>query len=253
MNKVIIGLVFSLCFFSLPAHSALVSYSGYTLDTDTKITTGDGLEWMQWSPFFGSTLSQPMMSYGADGWRLPNRTEMLTLLDAFSPVSVSAALENSEEFYHSIPHSIGDESTDNLIELMGDIGESLFLTPHLADDDQLSYTTAIFINSEEDDIIEYGHAEIYSDTARADGSATAPGSIRVDTSFRTVIGPFIEEYYQWSPLDQWLQGTESTSIALVREIKQVPELSASAAPISMLLLSLLLCLGLEQRKKQRFL
>ncbi|WP_172962384.1 PEP-CTERM sorting domain-containing protein [Hydrocarboniclastica marina] len=66
------------------AQASLIEYNDYTLDTDTAIVTGGGLEWLQWSETKGLSIAEVMAatsSYATDGWRLAYKSEMAALFN----------------------------------------------------------------------------------------------------------------------------------------------------------------------------
>jgi hypothetical protein len=67
----------------LSAQAATYDYAGYSLDIDTNIVTGGGLEWLQWDETQGLTIVQALETYNADGWRLASLNEMASVLNAF--------------------------------------------------------------------------------------------------------------------------------------------------------------------------
>ncbi|WDE13354.1 PEP-CTERM sorting domain-containing protein [Thalassomonas haliotis] len=65
------------------AHASLISHSGYTLDTETNIVSGETLEWLQWDETAGLTVEQVLNDY--DGWSLANSSHMAQLFSDFFP------------------------------------------------------------------------------------------------------------------------------------------------------------------------
>lgn len=90
MKKIIIGL--GLLFTCSFANAALVTYNNYTLDEDTNIVTGGGLEWLQWDVTVGMTINEALadiadgmingISYGS-GWQLASNVQMAALFNNF--------------------------------------------------------------------------------------------------------------------------------------------------------------------------
>lgn len=68
---------------SLSAQASTLSYYGYTLDTDTHIVTGAGLQWLQWDQTVEVPVKTAEQTYGAAGWRLATAQEMSNLLHDF--------------------------------------------------------------------------------------------------------------------------------------------------------------------------
>jgi len=79
------------------ANAAVVSYHGYTLDTDTNIVTGGGLEWLQWDETLGQSVNSALGNYAGAGWRVATNTEMADLLNAFSFGMVFDGIENTKQ------------------------------------------------------------------------------------------------------------------------------------------------------------
>ncbi|WP_416305628.1 PEP-CTERM sorting domain-containing protein [Neptunicella sp. SCSIO 80796] len=83
-----IGLLFTSCF----ANAALVTYHDYTLDDETNIVTGGGLEWLQWDVTVGMTINEALadiadgiingITYGS-GWQLATNVQMASLFNTF--------------------------------------------------------------------------------------------------------------------------------------------------------------------------
>jgi len=97
------------------ANAALVSYNGYTLDTDTNVVTGGGLEWMQWDETLGQSVNQALANHGGSAWRIATNTEMAALLNAFS---FGITFDGIESTSQGTSAEEGIKAT-NFIELFG--------------------------------------------------------------------------------------------------------------------------------------
>ncbi|WP_281556682.1 PEP-CTERM sorting domain-containing protein [Thalassomonas sp. RHCl1] len=74
------------------ANASLITHSGYTLNTETNIVTGETLEWLQWDETAGLTVEQVLNDY--DGWSLANSSHMAQLFSDFFPEYTWVADEN---------------------------------------------------------------------------------------------------------------------------------------------------------------
>ncbi len=85
IHKLLLG---TIC--ALAAHTSwasIISYNGYTHDTNTDVVTGGGLEWLQWDLTIATDVLDALAAYESSylggGWRLANNTEMAALFNAF--------------------------------------------------------------------------------------------------------------------------------------------------------------------------
>ena len=106
------GLVAAISISSV-AGAATISYNGYSLDTDTNIVTGGGLEWLQWDETVGISANDALVTY--DGWRLANATEFASLLNSFN---FGTTFDSSDMFAISNPSD--STAVLNFLELFGD-------------------------------------------------------------------------------------------------------------------------------------
>jgi hypothetical protein len=67
---------------SVNANAASLTHNGYTLDTETNIVTGGGLQWLQWDVTDGMSINQALGTFS--GWTLASNIQMTGLLTAFS-------------------------------------------------------------------------------------------------------------------------------------------------------------------------
>lgn len=251
-------LFFVLLKLSFFANGSTVSYAGYTLDTETNIVTGAGLEWMRWSSTVGTGLTD--LNYNAySGWRLATSDEVVGLLDAFSPVSLSDAVANTGSFSYSAPYADGLDSFDQLINIMGDN----YYSGQFNSDNVFSETGAVFSYINEDGEESYGSLSVQSDyktfhPAIPDSVMGEASSVSLNLgllsqsvldAIQSLTDPEFREYARQSAADGYTKNSDSFSVALVRDVAHAPELSATAAPIALLLLLGLLCLGVERRRR----
>ena len=78
------------CVLAGNAYAGLITHNNYTLDTDTNIVTGGGLEWLQWDETLGLSINDvtdPNGSYAQAGWSVVNEQQMAALFNdwAFGP------------------------------------------------------------------------------------------------------------------------------------------------------------------------
>ncbi len=108
-----IALVASTIFLSTSVNAATITHNGYSLNTDTSIITGGGLEWLQWDETIGLSANNALAAY--DGWRIATSTETASLLNSFN----LGTTFNPSSF---IEFGTPSDSTAvlNFIELFGD-------------------------------------------------------------------------------------------------------------------------------------
>ena len=256
------------------ANASLISYSGYTLDTDTSIVTGGGLEWQRWPSTNGLGLTEfNLLSNGYySGWRLATSDEVIGLLDAFSPVSVSDAVASTGGFSYSSPYADGSDGFDHLTTILGD--NFAHINDVSPQDEIFSETGALFSHINDDGEEVYGTVLLHSDYKVlglpeltgpiASNLPGKPSDVSLNLGLlsqsflddlNTITDPSFREHERQSAVNTYSKYSDSFSIALVRDIEQtgiqqVPELSASTAPVALLLLIGLLCLGIESRRKR---
>jgi len=107
-------------FTGFQANAALITHNGYTLDEDTDIVTGGGLEWLQWDVTKGLSVNTALAANGifggadyGNGWTLATNEQMAALFNAFT--------FNSTTTGTSLGFTANTDNTvmDNFIELMG--------------------------------------------------------------------------------------------------------------------------------------
>ena len=99
---------------ALPLQAALVSYNGYTLDTDTKIVTGGGFEWLQWTETINMSVLDDFSSLAGGGWRVASNADMAGLYSDFFP-SVSWGADENTAQANNINTVYGDGVDQSLI------------------------------------------------------------------------------------------------------------------------------------------
>ncbi|WDE03843.1 PEP-CTERM sorting domain-containing protein [Thalassomonas viridans] len=128
------------------ANASLISHSGYTLDTETNIVSGETLEWLQWDETAGLTVEQVLNDY--DGWSLATNNQMAQLFSDFFP---EYTWTTDEGLYQDNWGVFGvDSSHVNFVELFG-------ATYTIADDskdnffDEYAVTSAYFGHDQNQD------------------------------------------------------------------------------------------------------
>ena len=106
--------------FSIAASAATVSHYGYTLNTDTNIVTGGGLQWLQWDETLGMTLSQVQSTYSTNGWRLATNSEMAALFNSFNFDYTFVVAENTPQLVNFNDPIDAPGPADEFISLFGD-------------------------------------------------------------------------------------------------------------------------------------
>lgn len=134
------------------AQANLITHNGYTLDTDTNIVTGGGLEWLQWSEVkeFDLTLSyvlDPSNFLYQQGWRLASYKNMAGLFNDWGfGGSVWNIDENTRQrAYLSASGAEELSNRENFVDLFGATQE---LT---SEDYDLYSTSAVFGNDGDGD------------------------------------------------------------------------------------------------------
>lgn len=110
---------FIIIIISQSSHSASISYYGYTLDTDTNIVTGGGLEWLQWDQTEGMSVDTALSTFGDNGWRLASNVEMANLFNAFSFGLSFDSLENTSQSININWVESEDLPTNHFLSLFG--------------------------------------------------------------------------------------------------------------------------------------
>jgi len=80
---------------SFNVNAEIISYYGYTHDTNTEIVTGGGLEWIRWdiTRNYDNTINEVIALYAAEGWRLASNVEMVQLMENFNFSTGLTAIE----------------------------------------------------------------------------------------------------------------------------------------------------------------
>jgi len=102
---------------SIPAISATVSHNGYTLDTDTNIVTGGGLQWLQWDETAGLSINQALAAN--PGMRLATDVEMAALFNAFDFGGIFDTDENTHQVFYTAYDGSSEGPHEDFIELFG--------------------------------------------------------------------------------------------------------------------------------------
>lgn len=121
---------------STSLNAATISYNGYSLDTDTNIVTGGGLDWIQWDETAGLSINDALASNS--GWRLATTAEVESLFGSFNYFGATT-VPGSFDNFALVPNT---NDVLNFIQLFGDS----YLTPSALSGDLFSEqaTTAIF-------------------------------------------------------------------------------------------------------------
>jgi hypothetical protein len=70
---------------SLSTHATIVTHNGYSLNTETNIVTGGGLEWLQWDETLNNSINGVDRTQAGGGWGIASNQQMKELFDAFFP------------------------------------------------------------------------------------------------------------------------------------------------------------------------
>ena len=110
---------------SASANAAIISYSGYTHDTDTDIVTGNGLEWLQWDRTVGQSINSiqsQLHTLEGGGWSVASNTQMAQLFNAFDFGLTFDNDENTRQVVASgyTAGDTGTEADELFISMFGD-------------------------------------------------------------------------------------------------------------------------------------
>lgn len=110
LNLAIAGLVLALSSF---ANAGVITYNGYTLDQETDIVTGGGLEWLQWDVTIGQSINSALAADGifngrdyGSGWTLASNAQMAGLFDNFTFSSTEDENDNARTQWNTQTHSV---------------------------------------------------------------------------------------------------------------------------------------------------
>lgn len=123
-------------------HAAQITYAGYTLDTESNIVSGGGLEWLQWDQTAGQSPAAALANYDTAGWRIASNTEMAELFNSFGFGLTFQADENATQLVllPGEPNNFG--TADHFIQLFGDTYSAAGFA--LNEGDPFEYSAAIF-------------------------------------------------------------------------------------------------------------
>ena len=192
---------------STSANSTIISYGGYTHDTDTDIVTGNGLEWLQWDRTTG--YSSVSIQSGLDiieggGWSIASNTQMSQLFNAFD---FGLTFDNDENTSQGLNTgaSIGEPGTEAdevFISMFGDTSDpAIYSSCYYGDCYQRSIA---FFGTDPDGDHRYNLAIVSDDYALVDGSVEH-GKVYLNADL------YETDMYGYS-----------IAIALVRDVSTVP-------------------------------
>lgn len=257
MNKLILFFCI-LTSLSFSIHAEKITYSGYTLDTETNLVTGNGLEWLRWDQTKDYTISLALGVHSE--FRLATFEEMSELVNTFSDVPIPFSMPTENDPHTGVrlsrPYENGLDGLDYLTLLMGETyafpqwqgvdenGNDVYAEG----DDAISDTGAVFGNINENGDSVFGTFMTWSDTRLIDRES--PGGVIVSTQLLPDGFGFTSDEFMYLNEDVQTSHAESYTVALVRNAAPVPEIDGAMAPLSLALLCSLLVLGAERRKKK---
>lgn len=104
-------------------NAALITHNGYTLNTDTNIVTGGGLEWLQWNVTLGMSISDALTNvagtFDGGGWTLATNMQTAALFDAFSFASDTNDSSSSSITKGTYIAGTDNSIFDHFIEIFG--------------------------------------------------------------------------------------------------------------------------------------
>lgn len=115
------------------ANAVILSYGGYTHDTNTDIVTGNGLEWLQWDRTVGysiNSIQSELATIEGGGWSIASNAQMAQLFNSFDFDIAFDDDENTGQMVttgYTFPDSLAE--TDELfIAMFGDTRVALGLS-----------------------------------------------------------------------------------------------------------------------------
>ena len=244
MKNILAGL--SLLFTCSFANAGLITYNGYTLDEDTNIVTGGGLEWLQWDVTVNMTINEALadiadgiingINYGT-GWQLATNVQMAALFNTFGLGATEPwdTNENTGQWAENYDGpATEDVNTDPELQMVSLFGST---DPDNVDsrgsEDPADITGALFGNdSDGDDLFNY--AIVIDDFA-----------VKYVRSFagRTILSSdgYSADYLRSA------SGASGIGIAFVR----APQASTDVAEPGIIALMLLGLFGLTVRRKHK--
>lgn len=134
--------------------AGIISFSGYTLNEETRIVSNGELEWLQWSftrnQGIDEALATTAKTYLGGGWSLANNEQVAGLLNAFNFRTIldtdsrtTQSFQNNDDPAAIIPiENINTDSEKQLVSLFGKTWEPAIYTNDVLD--PLEYTSALF-------------------------------------------------------------------------------------------------------------
>jgi hypothetical protein len=117
--------------------AALISYQNYTLDEDTNIIIGGGMEWLRWDLTKGMSINEAIaefngVNYGT-GWRLASNQNIASLFNTFKFGAnfVWDADENTTQVFFTPDDGIENLNSDAELQFLRLFGSR---TPEFPDD-----------------------------------------------------------------------------------------------------------------------
>jgi len=103
--------VYTICFFifSSSTYAGLITHNNYTLNEDTNVISGNGIQWLQWDETHLMSVDSALAKYANDGWKLASNQQMSDLFNAFNLASINSwdADENTSQTINT-PYESGD-------------------------------------------------------------------------------------------------------------------------------------------------
>lgn len=166
MFKQAIALLCLFIYLPLPGYAETISYNGYTLDTETNIVTGGGLEWLQWDVTVGQSINTALTNYGGDGWRTATNTEMAALYNEFGFGVVFDTDENTPQSATLVDDQYSFGSANEFINLFGDTYQAAGNSYNYGD--QFERSSAVFGGDQDSDNL-YNLASVSDEYTSSDG------------------------------------------------------------------------------------
>lgn len=213
--------------FSLSANATTISHVGYTLNTETNIVTGGGIEWLQWDETVGLSIDDALTNYSSDGWRLASNAEVGALFRAFLDIPFDN-YESTGQNYNLIEPQYSVSAANNFIEIFGDTYLAGGGTPPYWNGGDIYEKAAAYFGEDADQDGKYNHASIVDEYTNATGNYERG---RADLNKDTVLAT---------------SSSATAGVALVRDMALPSPVPVPAA--AWLFGSALLSLGLKCRK-----
>jgi hypothetical protein len=207
MVKQLVCILFFL-WVSNSATAALITHNGYTLNEDTNIVTGGGLDWLQWDETTGMTIENIINDHNFDGWSVATETQVFSMYsNLFKFLSPSLTLDYASENANKM---------DTIIQLFGSTFQHSNHHPSYVYAGSLEYAQATYSTG-----TGYSGIGIYGEyTFTKSPIQIDPTSAYEEYGAHVTVG----NDYNW----HYNTVDPASGVVLVKDVNQVPEPSSLA-------------------------